>query len=36
MRVEVKDGRIESEAPEGLIGYVAVPVKRWMLNLPYA
>jgi hypothetical protein len=32
----VKDGKIESEEPEGLIGYVAVPFGRWMFNIPYS
>ncbi len=36
LRVEVKDGKIESRDPEGLIGYVAVPVGRWLFNVPYA
>jgi hypothetical protein len=36
IRVEVRDGTIETEEPKGLIGYVAVPVGRWMFNLPYS
>jgi hypothetical protein len=28
--VEVKDGKIESENPKGLIGYVSVPFGKWM------
>ena len=34
--VEGKDGKIESEEPEGLIGYVSVPIGRWMFNIPYS
>jgi hypothetical protein len=34
--VEVKDGKIERVDPEGVIGYVALPVGRWMFNPPYA
>jgi hypothetical protein len=36
IRVEVKDGEIEREEPEGLIGYVSVPIGRWMFNVPYS
>ena len=36
IRVEVKDGKIEKEEPKGLIGFVAVPVGRWMFNIPYS
>ena len=36
MQVKVKDGKIESRDPEGLIGYVALPFARWLLNAPYA
>jgi len=36
VRVEVKDGRIETEDPEGLIGYVSVPFGRWMFSIPYS
>jgi hypothetical protein len=34
VQVKVKDGKIESREPEGLIGYVGVPFARWMFNLP--
>jgi hypothetical protein len=36
IQVKVKDGKIESKEPEGLIGYVAVPFARWMLNIAYS
>jgi hypothetical protein len=36
MQVKVKDGKIESREPEEIIGYVAVPFARWMLNIPYS
>jgi hypothetical protein len=34
--VDVKDGKIEREDPKGLIGYVALPIGRWMFSIPYA
>jgi len=36
VRVEVKDGTIEAEDPEGVFGHVSVPVGRWIFNIPYA
>jgi len=36
IRVEVKDGKIEAEEPEKLIGCVSVPIARWMLSIPYS
>ena len=30
------DGKIEAEEPKGLIGYVSVPIGRWMFNIPYS
>ena len=36
VRVEVKDGMIELEEPQGLIGHVSVPIGRWMLSIPYS
>jgi len=30
------DGEIEKADPEGLIGYVAVPVSKWRADIPYA
>ena len=36
IRVEVKDGKIEAVEPKGLIGYVSVPIGRWMFNIPYS
>jgi hypothetical protein len=36
VRVEVKDGEIGLAEPEGLIGYVAVPIGRWMFDIPYS
>jgi hypothetical protein len=32
----VKDGKIELAEPEGLIGYVSVPIGKWMFNIPYS
>ena len=36
MQVKVRDGKIESRDPEGLVGYVAVPIGKWMFNIPHA
>ena len=36
IQVVVKDGKIESRDPEGLIGFVALPFSRWLLDVPYA
>jgi hypothetical protein len=36
IRVEIKDGQILRAEPEGLLGYVAVPYRRWAENIPYA
>jgi hypothetical protein len=36
IQLKVKDGKLESREPEGLIGYVAVPFGRWMFNIPYS
>ncbi len=35
MRLEVRDGAIESAEPGGICGYVDVPAKDWLKNLPY-
>jgi hypothetical protein len=32
----VKDGEIQVEEPEGLIGHVSVPIGRWMFAIPYS
>lgn len=34
--VSVKDGKIESREPEGIIGHVSVPIGRWVFNVPYS
>jgi hypothetical protein len=36
VQVKVKDGEFESRDPEGLIGFVALPFARWLVNPPYA
>jgi hypothetical protein len=36
MRVEMHDGEVLRAEPEGLIGYVAVPFRKWFDNIPYA
>ncbi|MBT3310426.1 MAG: hypothetical protein HN737_08915 [Desulfobacterales bacterium] len=36
IRVEVKDGKIIGEEPEGLIGYVSVPIGRWAMKWAYS
>jgi len=34
--VKVKDGKIESEGKEGLIGHVSVPFGKWLFNMSYS
>jgi hypothetical protein len=34
--VRVKDGIIQSQEPEGLIGHAAVPIGKWMVNIAYS
>ncbi|TFG93464.1 MAG: hypothetical protein E4H15_01285 [Syntrophobacterales bacterium] len=34
--VEIQDGTIKKEEPEGLIGHVSVPFVKWRQNVPYA
>jgi hypothetical protein len=36
VRVDVKDGVIETQEPEGIIGHVSLPMNRWMINIPYS
>lgn len=36
IRVDVKDGKIVSREPDDVIGYVSVPVGRWIFNVPYS
>jgi len=32
----MRDGTIEKADPKGLIGYVSVPVSKWMADVAYA
>jgi hypothetical protein len=32
----MRDGIIEKADPEGLIGYVSVPVSKWMADVAFA
>jgi hypothetical protein len=34
--VEIKDGEIVGQEPEGIIGHVSVPFMKWMENPGYA
>jgi hypothetical protein len=36
MRVVMRDDEILEAEPEGMVGYVAVPFRRWYENLSYA
>ena len=36
MRLEVRDGVIESQDPEGIFLYVDIPIRDWTKNLPHA
>jgi hypothetical protein len=35
LRLEVHDGSVESEQPDGIVGYVDVPTREWRANLAY-
>ncbi len=32
MRIVVRDGKIESERPSGIFGYVDIPLREWAAN----
>jgi hypothetical protein len=32
----MRDGEILKAEPQGLVGYVAVPFRKWFENIPYA
>jgi hypothetical protein len=34
--VEMRDGEVLRAEPKGLVGYVAVPFRKWFENIPYA
>jgi hypothetical protein len=34
--IDMRDGVIKKADPEGLIGYVALPVSKWMSDVAYA
>jgi hypothetical protein len=34
--VEMRDGVVLDTEPEGLMGYVAVPFKKWFKDIAYA
>ena len=36
MRVEMKDGLIQSVEPEVLVGYTSVPFREWPKDWPYS
>jgi len=36
IRVDIKDGILLRVEPEGVMGYVAVPMWQWYENLPYS
>ncbi|MBI4247585.1 MAG: hypothetical protein HY728_07170 [Candidatus Rokubacteria bacterium] len=36
LEVTVRDGRIERARPAGIHAYVALPLREWRANLPYA
>ena len=36
IRIEMKDGEVLSQEPEGLLIHLGVPVARWFEDLPYA
>ncbi|UCH21367.1 MAG: hypothetical protein JSU83_23185 [Deltaproteobacteria bacterium] len=36
IRVEIRDGQILNIEPEGTVGYVAVPFRKWFKDAPFA
>ncbi|UCE57126.1 MAG: hypothetical protein JSV31_21715 [Desulfobacterales bacterium] len=36
IRVEIRDGVVMNSEPAGLMGYVAVPFKKWFEDIPFA
>ncbi|UCG09524.1 MAG: hypothetical protein JSV83_10410 [Desulfobacterales bacterium] len=36
IRVEMRDGVVMEAEPQGIMGYVAVPFKKWFEDSPYA
>jgi hypothetical protein len=34
--VEIRDGVVLNSDPQGLMGYVAVPFKKWFEDIPFA
>jgi hypothetical protein len=34
--VEMQDGKVLQAEPKEMIGYVAVPFRKWFENIPYA
>jgi hypothetical protein len=32
----MKDGKLESADPEGVVAYTSVPFREWFKNLPYS
>jgi hypothetical protein len=36
VEVTVRDGRVERARPDGICFYVALPLREWRANLPYA
>jgi len=35
MKIIVRDGVIEHEAPAGIHGYIDIPLSQWTKNWPY-
>jgi len=36
MQIQIKDGQLLKVDPQGLISYVAVPLKEWHLDAAYS
>ena len=34
--VKMKDGKVKSTEPQGLVAYTSVPFREWFNNLPYS
>lgn len=36
MHVEIRNGVIENKDPDTIVGHVAVPIAKWLNDIPYA
>jgi hypothetical protein len=36
MTVDIRDGEVLNADPKGIMGYVAVPFRKWFEDIPFA